>query len=499
MLWMPDLSQKSMETIFIAILKGFLGVDSATKSLEKFAPPLVKTTVEVYSKITKELLPTPKKSHYTFNLRDISKIFQGMLMVTADNLKDKEILLSLWVHECSRVFQDRLIDQNDREWFFKLIGEPVNKTFEFEWDSAQLSSFIFGDYANPNKEYKRIDSADTLPTKLGESLLYYNSVNPKQMNLVFFKDAIMHLSRISRVLRQPRGNALLIGVGGSGRQSLTRMATFLREFQCFSIEISKNYKDPQWKDDLKKLLKNAGAKNTPQTFLFSDSQIVKESFLEDINNVLNTGEIPNLWAPEDFEEIINEVRPMAKEQKLYDSRDVLLKFFVQLVRDNLHIVLAFSPVGEKLRNRCRQFPSIINCCAIDWFDKWPQDALYSVAQREYSAQERLGLGEFVEKLSQMSVKVHADVQERSELFYDELRRRNYVTPTSYLELMKVYIDQMKTQQSILPLKIQKYTVGLQTLKETNEEVTFIRGLWGWAVLGFGSSIRGSSISDEDLQ
>lgn len=106
---------------------------------------------------------------------------------------------------------------------------------------------------------------------------------------------------------------------------------------------------------------------------------MKESFLEDINNVLNTGEIPNLWAPEDFEEIINDVRPIAKEQKLYDSRDVLLKFFVSLVRDNLHIVLAFSPVGEKLRNRCRQFPSIINCCAIDWFDKWPQDALNSVA------------------------------------------------------------------------------------------------------------------------
>jgi len=74
-MWMPDLSQKSMETIFIAILKGFLQIDPATKSLEKFAPPLVKTTVEIYSKITKELLPTPKKSHYTFNLRDISKIF----------------------------------------------------------------------------------------------------------------------------------------------------------------------------------------------------------------------------------------------------------------------------------------------------------------------------------------------------------------------------------------------------------------------------------------
>ena len=55
---------------------------------------------------------------------------------------------------------------------------------------------------------------------------------------------------------------------------------------------------------------------------------MRESFLEDINNVLNTGEIPNLWVEKDLEEIINEVRPLAKEAKLYDTRDVLLKYFV---------------------------------------------------------------------------------------------------------------------------------------------------------------------------
>jgi dynein heavy chain len=55
----------------------------------------------------------------------------------------------------------------------------------------------------------------------------------------------------------------------------------------------------------------------------------------------------------------------------------------------------------------------------------------------------------------------------SDKFYAELRRKNYVTPTSYLELLKLYIDMMKYQQGVLPIKIKKYTVGLQTLKETN--------------------------------
>ena len=93
-----------------------------------------------------------------------------------------------------------------------------------------------------------------------------------------------------------------------------------------------------------------------------------------------------------------------------------------------------------------------------------------MAEREYKAQEQLGIGQFVDALSTLSVEVHNNVIETSDAFYEELRRRNYVTPTSYLELLKLYIDMMKVQQNILPLKIRKYTVGLQTLKETNEEV-----------------------------
>lgn len=113
---------------------------------------------------------------------------------------------------------------------------------------------------------------------------------------------------------------------------MTRLSAYTRGYNVQSIEITKNYKEAAWKDDLKKLLKTAGAKNTEVVFLFSDTQIVKESFLEDINNILNTGEVPNLWGPEDMEEIINDLRPLAKEAGLYDSRDVLLKHFIYLVR-----------------------------------------------------------------------------------------------------------------------------------------------------------------------
>ena len=125
------------------------------------------------------------------------------------------------------------------------------------------------------------------------------------MPLVMFVDAVGHVSRISRVIRQPQGNALLLGLGGSGRQSLTRLAASMAEMDVFQIEIAKNYGKAEWRDDLKKLLLAAGEEGKPTVFLFSDTQIVKESFLEDINNVLNTGEVPNLFDDNDQGQIIN--------------------------------------------------------------------------------------------------------------------------------------------------------------------------------------------------
>ena len=86
-----------------------------------------------------------------------------------------------------------------------------------------------------------------------------------------------------------------------------------------------------------------------------------------------------------------------------------MKLFNQKARQNLHIVLAFSPVGEKLRNRCRQFPSIINCCTIDWFDRWPNEALHSVAIKDFKANQTIGINNFIDKLSEMCVFVHNSV------------------------------------------------------------------------------------------
>jgi dynein heavy chain len=91
--------------------------------------------------------------------------------------------------------------------------------------------------------------------------------------MVFFLDAMEHISRIARMIRQGRGNALLVGVGGTGKQSLTRLASHICSYKCFQIELSRGYNYQSFHDDLKKLYEQAGVKNENTVFLFTDTQV----------------------------------------------------------------------------------------------------------------------------------------------------------------------------------------------------------------------------------
>lgn len=153
-----------------------------------------------------------------------------------------------------------------------------------------------------------------------------------------------------------------------------------------------------------------------------------------------------------MEKIVGLVRPLA-QQVGKATREDILQYYVTLVRDNLHVVLAFSPIGAGFRNRCRMFPSLVNCCTIDWFNAWPEDALNSVANRFFATNaEELGIEAHVDTLCKMAVTIHRSVEEATLRFYAQLKRRNYTTPTSYLELIRLYVDMLRTHRQLVRAK-----------------------------------------------
>jgi dynein heavy chain len=115
----------------------------------------------------------------------------------------------------------------------------------------------------------------------------------QEMNLVLFKDALEHIIKINRIIRFPRGHALLVGYGGSGKQSLSRLSAYVAGCQMFQITLSRGYKEKDFREDLKKLYEILCVKQV--VFLFTDSHVMEEGFLELINNMLTIGMVPALF------------------------------------------------------------------------------------------------------------------------------------------------------------------------------------------------------------
>ena len=165
----------------------------------------------------------------------------------------------------------------------------------------------------------------------------------------------MHFVRIARMLRTPRGSALLVGVGGSGRQSLTRLAAYIGGSTVAQIVITKAYGVNNLMEDFKPLYKLAGCAGKSVCFVFGDKEVKEEGFLEYINIFLNTGELPNLFARDEVDAILAEVGYAFEEERPKEEATPakLWAFFLDRVRAHLHLVLCFSPVGSKVRVRVR--------------------------------------------------------------------------------------------------------------------------------------------------
>ena len=435
-------------------------------------------TLDLYNTIVEKLPPTPAKFHYIFNLRDLGRVYEGVLLASPNLFNTGASIVRLWRNEAMRILSDRLINEADVNIVNGIISGIVKKNYGAESDAVLQDPLLYGDYLlsaqrcsgslgdKPDPRlYKDLGSFLDIRKILDSVLESYNSER-KAMTLVLFESALEHLTRLLRIIKVPRGNALLVGVGGSGKQSITKLAAFAAGYKTFEITLVRGYSEVEFREDIKSLYKLLAL--GPVVFLFTDAHVIEEGFLELMNNMLTTGMVPALYEKDEIDGIVNSVRKEVKEAGLIDSKEACWGYFVNKARNNMHIVLAMSPSGDTLRRRCRNFPGLVSATVIDWFFAWPEDALEKVAEfflREETLPEEKRAGILLHM-----VHVHTSVVNESKRFAAELRRYNYVTPKNYLDFIAGYRKQLGNQRRTISTRTRRLEGGLTKLNEAQTAV-----------------------------
>jgi len=328
------------------------------------------------------------------------------------------------------------------------------------------------DFLNESAQvYVEVEDFPKLRDVLNEKLEAYNRL-PKEisMDLVLFRYAIVHVCKIYRIIQMKRGHAFLVGVGGSGRHSLTRLAAYVQEFNVSQVEITKGFNLKAFREFLKEMYKVAGfkGKKTLSTvFIFSDNDVVQPSFLEDIQNMLNGGVVPNLYTPDELGQLRESLRrPYKRMVGGVETAEALEAFFFNNVKDNLHLSICFSPIGQAFKDYCKQYPALINNTTIDWFMSWPEEALTEVAERFLAAMN--GLDGHADALAKLCSYTHSTTTESAAMMKAELKKIFYVTPTNYIELLKGYNIILEDKRKVVDHQRVKLRSGLSKLDEARK-------------------------------
>ncbi|XP_015255846.1 PREDICTED: dynein heavy chain 11, axonemal [Cyprinodon variegatus] len=464
-------SLESQASIYGHILCGHLKQGAFTHSVQQSASSVVRAVTTLNDKMLHSFLPSAVKFHYVFNLRDISNIFQGILLAGPETVRERTDLVGLWLHESCRVYSDRLVDLKDLKLFQKIQMETVRECFEgLDSEKVNTQPLLYCHFANIDRghSYNPLTNWSTLRTILNEALESYNELYPT-MNLVLFDDAIQHVCRISRILEAPGSHGLLVGVGGSGKQSLTRLAAYMCSVEVSQIMQRKGYSIQDFKVDLAGLILKAGVKNKRVTLLLTDAQIPDDRFLVLINHFLASGEIPEIFNEELVEHIVSSLKREVRSFGLLDDRENCWRFFTQRVQQQLTVIMCSSPTGSNLRVRAHRFPALINCTTINWFHPWTTEALQSVSYR--FIHEVDGIEPAVqESISLFMAYVHNSVNQASEKYLQNEKRYNYTTPKSFLQQITMYRNLLEKSRAKLLHKMNRLNNGLQKLQSTAAQV-----------------------------
>ncbi|KAM5302059.1 dynein axonemal heavy chain 14 [Glossophaga mutica] len=477
---LPHPPQSALYTIFQAHLGIYFSIHNFTADVQKSKDQIVSCSLAMYYHVCENMLPTPTKCHYMFNLQDMFKLLLGLLQADKTVINSKEMAALLFAHEAARVFHDRLIERTEKKLFYQLLSKELENYFQIQWPQESLmnDSTVFVDFLDINKShrkrvYQNTSNYDKLAKVLDEFQMKLSSASLEiSQSMVFFKEAVEHIVRAARVLRQPGSHMLLIGMDGCGKEACATLACHLAEHKAHQMPVSHNYAHAEFKEDFKKVFVQAGLDGNPTVLMVAHLTLDQEALWEDLNSIISLEKIPDMFENEELDSLVLKIRSVAEQTSYVDSREDLFSFFQKRILKNLHIFMIMSPAGPYLRQNCRAYPSMISACTIDWYEKWPEEALLLVASS--FLREKVDLenrGNLKETLAPTCVQIHKSINDLNTKYFRKTRRHNYITPRSYLRFIHTFAHILRSREKELQTKRNHFYVGLSKILEATALVT----------------------------
>ncbi|XP_049962029.1 dynein axonemal heavy chain 12-like [Schistocerca serialis cubense] len=361
-------NESTLSRIFSNILLIALKQNGFTQEVWPTVQNMIAATIDIWQTAKSCLFATPKTPHYIFDMMDISKVMYGCSMVKRPPTAERNTFYGkLWMHEALRVFYDRLSNGLDRETIFAKICSAITQYFPEppeiflnhlpSFDGMVTEDLVkglsFGKYFNMQDDevsqwYEEILNFDDIQTTAERVIEKYNEEHEIKMDIVLFRSALEHLIHLCRIMVTPCSNCLLIGVGGTSRQTLVRLGAVIVGNICFQPTISKEYGLGEWRSDLKYCLVESGGHNKEVTLMFSDYQIKYEDFLEDLNCLVSTGEVPNMFTRIEKQEILDLCASYGSpylprtHDKIRVYHTAFVKFVVRVLITTAHIDRTYS-------------------------------------------------------------------------------------------------------------------------------------------------------------
>uniref|UniRef100_A0A8C5Q446 AAA+ ATPase domain-containing protein n=1 Tax=Leptobrachium leishanense TaxID=445787 RepID=A0A8C5Q446_9ANUR len=459
-------------------------------SLRTYAEPLTAAMVEFYT-MSQERFTQDTQPHYIYSPREMTRWVRGIFEALRPlETLSVEGLIRIWAHEALRLFQDRLVEDEERRWTDENIDMVALKHFpNVEKEKALNRPILYSNWLS--KDYIPVEQEELRDYVKARLKVFYEE--ELDVPLVLFNEVLDHVLRIDRIFRQPQGHLLLIGVSGAGKTTLSRFVAWMNGLSVYQIKVHRKYTGEDFDEDLRTVLRRSGCKNEKIAFIMDESNVLDSGFLERMNTLLANGEVPGLFEGDEYSTLMTQCKEGAqKEGLMLDSHEELYKWFTSQVIRNLHVVFTMNPSSEGLKDRAATSPALFNRCVLNWFGDWSTEALYQVG-KEFTSKMDLEKPNYIvpdympvvyDKLPQPPshreaivngcVFVHQTLHQANARLAKRGGRTMAITPRHYLDFINHYADLFNEKRSELEEQQMHLNVGLRKIKETVDQVEELR-------------------------